>query len=641
MGYEFKFVEQGRTHKAREAVQASFFTNASLEDDSHAFVRECIQNSLDAKSSVSQEVTVRLYIGTLPSNTETVNRYLGPDAWEHIRAGLDTTLSSKSLCKYLVYEDFGTTGLVGDINAYQQEEGNAFYYFFRAEGQSGKKQGAGRHGLGKFVIPYLSQIRSFFAATVRESDSKCLLVGQSVLRSHSINNKCYTPDGWWGTFDNDGFQKPIEDQTAFLRFKNDFKLNRNADQHGLSVVVPYVRNDIELSVFLRNILSEYFVPILSGRLIVDLADDKIRHVIKRDNLISLVEGLDIASSDKILPFAKLAEKSINNTSIKIINIPNSGKQSAPTWNKENYLNIEVIAQIKDSLASANGECIKIRAPLTVKCKADNTSSDVYLELLIEKAKRGTSLKPIFVRENITVTEDRLERIGEYICLSIIERNALSTMLGDAENPAHTEWEKNAEKFKNKYEWGPSTIDFIRLSFKKIIKALSEVDDDIDHSILSDIFSIDENVEPEDFSDIGQSEGGTREKKKDKINIRSHKHQPPREYERYYKLDKMDGGFHISGQGKPASYPRRFNLSVAYAIANATMSKALDYYQSYDFSLDDTQFKYDVTHEELYSLYKSGNKIEFVVLSPNFSFAVTGFDNERDVVVRVVQEATDA
>ena len=55
--------------------------------------------------------------------------------------GLRDAPNKKDPCKFLVFEDFGTTGLRGDIEQAFDEPGNknSFYYFFRAEGRTGKK----------------------------------------------------------------------------------------------------------------------------------------------------------------------------------------------------------------------------------------------------------------------------------------------------------------------------------------------------------------------------------------------------------------------------------------------------------------------------------------------------------------------
>lgn len=282
MQAEWRFEPKRRSQKSREPMQESFFTNASIDDDTHALIREAIQNALDAKfgSCSDLPVRVRFFIGNHEADSGVMSRYVTDEAWLHFNAednGLTSPPKSSDDCRFLVYEDFNTDGLVGDERASEAQPGNSFYYFMRAEGQSGKKEGErGRHGIGKYVFPYTSGVRMFIAATVRSSDTRCLIAGQCVLKSHHVREQGFTPDGWWGTFEQDGeddyFQLPVEDQTLFRQLKDDFGLEREVGQSGLSLVMPYVQADVTGEKLTEQVVSEYFWPILNGQLVVEVVD---------------------------------------------------------------------------------------------------------------------------------------------------------------------------------------------------------------------------------------------------------------------------------------------------------------------------------------------------------------------------------
>src|SRR5690606_6808641 len=120
---------------------------------------------------------------------------------EHVAAcDPDAATQFDEPCRFLVVEDFGTTGLRGDPTSVEEPPGgtpNDFFYFFRAEGKSGKS-GAdlGRWGVGKYVFPMASHINTFFALTRRNEDpAGPLLMGQAVLKNHRIGDISYEPDG--------------------------------------------------------------------------------------------------------------------------------------------------------------------------------------------------------------------------------------------------------------------------------------------------------------------------------------------------------------------------------------------------------------------------------------------------------------
>ena len=215
--------------KNREATQGEFFAN---DTELRAFVREAVQNSLDARRpGFNGPVSIRIFVSGDKSSLspETSKRYF-KGGWDHFQAegnGLREVPGRDEPCRFITYEDSGTTGLTGDIDQYHEvaDVRNPFYYFFRAEGQSNKLEtGRGRWGLGKFVFPRSSRIRTFFAVTVRHDDGQRLLVGQSILRSHHVESKSYTPDGWFGEKpDKNEASLPVSDQDFIEQFEEDLK----------------------------------------------------------------------------------------------------------------------------------------------------------------------------------------------------------------------------------------------------------------------------------------------------------------------------------------------------------------------------------------------------------------------------------
>ncbi len=154
----------------REPIGGEFFATDAIRNPAEALVRESIQNSLDAGRN-GETVRVRFFLSDeqcqlLPEKTVP---YL-EEGWPHFQAernGLKDAPQQKDACRFLVIEDFGTTGLIGNVEQWQPfaEIKNPFYYFFRAEGQSGKGElDRGRWGIGKTVFPRSSRM---FGLTVR------------------------------------------------------------------------------------------------------------------------------------------------------------------------------------------------------------------------------------------------------------------------------------------------------------------------------------------------------------------------------------------------------------------------------------------------------------------------------------------
>ncbi|HTR01481.1 MAG TPA: hypothetical protein VMH83_15895 [Candidatus Acidoferrum sp.] len=639
MNVEWKFERKRRNQKTRDPMQASFFTNASIDSDTHALVREAIQNSLDAKCDRRSKapVHVRFAIGTHKASDKVMARYISREAWQHFNAddnGLASPPRAEDDCRYIVYEDFNTKGLIGDEKAYEAQKENSFYYFMRAEGQSGKEDGErGRHGIGKYVFPYTSGIRMFIAATVRSTDMRCLIAGQSVLKSHHVDGQHFTPDGWWGRFEEDGeqdyFQLPIEEKNIFRQLKEDFGLIREADQSGLSLIIPYVQSEVEVDKLSEHVIREYFWPIVDGQLKVEICDAFETRIVDKEtiqkNLAALVPEVQLK---QFTSFVNLAVKALSGHDYLVVELNLPPTASMPKWDKD-YLIKKTASSIQEALTKTNS-FIRIKCPIYVQKSTDKAAAISSFDIYLSKDIADTARKPLFVREGITIPEDRVPQVRGYTSIVVIETGDLATLLGDSENPAHTEWEKNAIKFKGKYKWGPTTIDFVRLSVGKLLNLLSQSDEDEDPFVLSDIFYL--NL-PENEDEVPQSR-----KRKLQPNKGEEPEPPPTTIPpgspRKYRLLKVQSGFVLAGAKTPIDQALRFKITVAYDFEGASKASALKKYHKNDFDLAKRKNINPLVMENLNILEIGGNTISFTANTNDFMLEVTGFDNRRDIIVDV-------
>ncbi|WOJ92926.1 hypothetical protein R0135_14185 [Congregibacter variabilis] len=643
MTAEWRFEPKRRSQKSRDPMQASFFTNSSIDDDTHALVREAIQNSLDAKTDAEavDPVRVRFKIGTHSGDSELIARYIPEDAWLHFNAsdnGLQSPPVAADDCRYLVYEDFNTEGLVGDERAFEAENGNSFYFFMRAEGQSGKHEGErGRHGIGKYVFPYTSGIRMFMMATVRASDSRCLIAGQSVLKSHQVSGERFTPDGWWGHFEKDGaddyFALPIEDLGLFSQLRDDFDLARESDQTGLSLILPYIQDEVTAEKLSEHVVGEYFWPILSGQLVVEVIEQGKRRVIDgtsiRENLDDLLPAGHI---EQIAPYIALAHRALHLKDFVAVELSLPEAPSMPKWDKD-YLSKGVAKEIHEELAKPDA-FVRIRCPLYVCANAALEAKTSHFDIFLSKDITDTSRKPRFVREGIIIPEDRVPKVRGYTSMVVIDSGDVATLLGDSENPAHTEWEKNATKFKGKYKWGPTTIDFVRLSVGKFLNLMSQGDEEEDRALLSDIFFLDAPENEDDVPDARKR----RKKIKPGPDPAPPIDPPPPARPRTFRLSKLDGGFVVRGPRTPLLTDRSYKVLVAYDFSGASKSRAMKQWSKNDFDLERADALGLVEAKNMGAVVIGGNTVEFQASTSDFSLIVHGFDSRRDLIVEVESEA---
>lgn len=82
-----------------------------------SLVRETLQNSLDARLDEATQVRVRFSLNTVPSAKKSVFKKYISEIIPHLAAAkpnLATICNSTAEAQFLVIEDFGTKGLLGD-----------------------------------------------------------------------------------------------------------------------------------------------------------------------------------------------------------------------------------------------------------------------------------------------------------------------------------------------------------------------------------------------------------------------------------------------------------------------------------------------------------------------------------------------
>ena len=434
-----------------DPIEAEFFSTEALSSLTDALVREAIQNSLDARQQDSV-ARVRMTFPRPDQMLRGERRDCYVKAlWPHLladRSGLAQTPSPDEPLSFLVFEDFGTRGLQGDPSQSEDEEigsssmRNDFYYFWRNVGRSKKESSdLGRWGLGKTVFPASSRVNAFFALTVRREDGLRLLMGQAVLRIHKLNGIRYYPYGYFARF-RDDFALPIEDHGFVDQFCDDFRVTRNREP-GLSVVIPFPDSELAPDAIVPSIVRHYFVPILAGDLVVELVYEGNSEVLDSVSLPRLLERIGWDKAHQLQHLAELAHWGLQLPADQRTCLSRPTASSAPRWSDE-VITDDTAEPVRE--AFNRGERIAVAVPVWVKPTGGSevlSSFDVYLE-------RDDSLSSgddHFIREGITVAGVRCGLQAGVRAIVYVRDRSLSALLGDSENPAHTEWQERSVHFK--------------------------------------------------------------------------------------------------------------------------------------------------------------------------------------------------
>ncbi|HPU96974.1 MAG TPA: hypothetical protein PLO53_03355, partial [Candidatus Hydrogenedentes bacterium] len=564
--YEWHFNEMRRCDKERNPIQGEFFTAEAIDQPGKALIREGIQNALDARQG-DGKVTVRVYCS---GERAAVNRSKIKEFFrgleEHLNApgnGLQKIPGPSEPCPYLVLEDWGTTGLTGDPEAYSAHPGtsNHFYHFFRAEGRSDKgDKNLGRWGVGKHVFLVASRINTLFGLTVRGDDGRKLLMGMSVLKTHEIGGRRYFPDGWFGhpPQESDGLVRPIEDSSFISQFEQTFNVSRDSAP-GLSIVVPWCGLDLTAEDLVRAVLNDYFWPILQGRLDVRIETPGKTVYLEAKTLKSELRKIGGPLEQEIMPLCELSEWANQLSEERYIRLrmPADWQWTADMFPPQS---IETLREKLD-----RGEKIAFRIPVRVaKTQAQDSGTESFFDVLLYRDGSNQTGKPVFIREGIIIPEVRqrgASSLRGIRSLVIAEDAPIAAMLGDAENPSHTEWQRDGTNFKGKYVDGPKILEFIRKSVHEIVRILNEQDVQRDPNLLADVFFLPQSEEEKATQrKLTPAGTGTKPEPDDfpSINPTS----------RVLSIEPVSGGFMVYGawrEGHPL--PKMIKITVAYDVRN--------------------------------------------------------------------------
>lgn len=592
----------------RPPTQRDQFDNDEVEL-ADALVRESIQNSLDAHDNAeSQSVRVCFNIKEFkPEERAQVLRLLDAEQLnEHLALTGLPTLDPAENMSALTIEDFGTTGLVGRWDDWDEKP---FCDFWRRMGRSHKGgQSLGRWGLGKLVFSSTSRARIFLGLTVRNDDAKALLMGQAVLTHHKM------PDGSRldshafyavrGKLREEMFQVPERSPDEIKSFKTLFGLMR-ADEPGLSIVVPALRdNIISLERIAQGVLRNYFFPILFGRLEVQVGET----IINEASFADLAAKLDADrfAGGHLASFIQAMKESRGSDASAPFILPKD-------W-AEKPMDIALGTQLDVMREQLNnGEVIAVRAPLLMKRK-DGTELPSFVDAFLQRGPTDT--QALFVRHAIVLNaEHRYFRGGKVFAALIADDWAVSEFLGDAENPAHTGWSASAENVVSKWRNARGRLSDIRCLLKRLYNSLESAIETTDKNALVSFFSV--------ASEEG-SKGPSTKGPVVRPPVIPHIAPKPKSF----RLTRLGDGFKLQeGSLNEEDLPLTIRVRAAYDVSRGDPFKK---HNSADFDFNKKEMEIQALGAT--TTVNSPNILFIEIKKPRFVVNVKGFDPNRDLIV---------
>lgn len=648
----WRFPRLPPSHVNQDPVQGEFFTSSS--DLPQRLVREAIQNSLDARADTAP-VRVRFVFSGVENaiSRDRASRYLAglkehiaalptaaaggegggkrkqeTDAIESALARLDQAMS------FLAIEDFGTTGLTGDIRDNpERAAGNDFWGFFRSVGISTKSEDAGGSwGLGKWVFPDASIINAYYGLTSRPGEDNYLLMGMALLKTHSVAGDKFPPYGYFAAPSEEKDDKwlplPIDsdrDPDGILNALDDLGLKR-FEGPGLSVILPFPKPELTPDSIARAVITQYFLPIVSGDLAVDILSPSadLSTEISSTTIGQVVLGLSTPAGEEQHRDDETAQSLSRAVELSAWAIRQSDEDRcrvSVSLRKTALSSGESLDDLRDRFERGARLAFQCTIPSGVERQTTSTKHKAEFRVYIERDDALDKGHDYFVRGHLRIP--RMDHIGDHPARALIHvagDNELAHLLRDSEGPAHAKWDPHARRLKEGWTGGYDRVQTVRRAAVFLLQLLSKRESDLQLDALADLFP-----GPEDPTSTRSSGSRPGTRPPHPLPLR---HVPPPPIRVFDRKD----GFVIRPNGEHA--PREGTVlvvRVAYDVARGnpftTYRSGLDA-GTPDFSLDDDTIEIEPRNCEV-SI--SGQNALRATLAPSFELVVRGFDG-RDLVL---------
>lgn len=626
-------------------VQGEFFST----DLPKRFVRESVQNSLDARIKDGRRdagpVRVRFsvsgkecaldapraaaYLNGLRPHFQAVvdaENALGPRKKE-LEARKE--LFDRPM-PFLVVQDFGTTGLRGDVEANEPEaKGNDFWGLFRSVGISPKGQDAGGSwGLGKWVFPDASRLNAFVGVTRRQGEERLLLMGQAMLKLHKMGDNKYSHYGYFAAASEEPDERwlpmPLDSRHGAGAFVgqavDDFGLHDS--ESGTSVVVLHPENELtDPGKLAWAVVTQYFWPIVAGNLVVEIAVAGARtRVVDARTISAEVHQCGSAPSkgeEEPAALARAIELARWGLATEREHVDADGNR-----NKSALSPLEA-----QQLRARYERGHRLAFRVTTKVGGVLARFRVYLEK-DDNLSRG---QDFFVRGHLHIPGmDYIEGFRARALTFVPSRNPLGHLLRDAEGPAHERWSPTAPRLRKK-GWPAAAVRVreAQRAAQRILQELAVRPEEKQRDVFADLFpskkkgssATTTRPAPAPDASSGESNG---EGPGGRSSLRARP---------------VSGGFTLDPGPNGNAAGGTWTVRMAYDVARGTARSAFSRFASGlragcpDFSLHDGRLA--VEHANCTYEVLSDNELRVRVNGPAFAFKVTGFD-ERDLLVEIAE-----
>lgn len=577
---------------------------------SETFVREAIQNSLDARLDTEQPVIIsfNFHTDTLGPRRRFFERAI--EFRRKAKYGIPEEWDNDQIA-WLTIEDFNAKGLGGDLKKRMSD----FWNYWLNFGVSNKDgTGRGGRGIGRITFLIASKLQTVIGLTRRSVDGVTAACGMCVLKAFEDATGFHSTHAYLASSEHNSIYNLYSSSIFHRGIEQAFNLkgyDQGGHASGLALVIPYPHPELSGDGILASAIEHFAPAIINGTLIVRVNGEQLDEKSIETAAARVAAKIhDEAISKDSARYLALIRRCLANNSIEIpLTDAKSDLKAALQTLRDQPLGQKL------QTATENDEPIGIR--IRFNLERNGQVSLVVLRAVLARAPHGKLPIDRFFREGMALPEVKARNPGVFDAVLLVDDHLLATYLNFCEGKAHLDLLESKD-IKTKLEENGFRSNFRVRRFVKSLPVelrnlLTPNIAEPDADVFSSFFSI-----PSD--DPGKRTGGGN----DDVDTPPPPPPPPPSVVAAVLIEKLDNGFRIKANPKYENWPISLSVRIAYADGTRNPGWA----------------EYDFTPSELSTDYQdcdisfTDNRLQATNCGSDFSIGVTGFDANRELDTRI-------
>lgn len=564
---------------------------------SETFVREAIQNSLDARLDADKPVRVNF---TFHSDGIGPRRpYLEQIMAHRKKANLEIPKEwSDGHVRWLVVEDFNSKGLGGSLMSRTSD----FWNYWLNFGLSNKDgSGRGGRGIGRVTFLIASRLQSVIGYTRRAADDSSAICGMAVLRALEDGDDLKSTHAYLAESENGNIYQLHNSSEFHTRTSNAFSFTGYSGEHasGLGLAILYPHAELNADGILAAAIENFAPAIMNGSLVLNVDGRALDASTIDDTAIEIAGHLnDDAISADVARYLELVRRALSAEVDYTISLANAARGDFEPLRKS-----VAIKSLQKKLADGQDHVLDVVFPL----QRSGITHEVSLRAVIGPAASDRPVDRLF-REGMSLPDVRAKAPGELDLLMLVGDGVLATYLNFCEGKAHLDLLESKDVRQKLVDQG---FDGPRI--KRLIKALPV---ELRLLLSPDVTAPDAHVFDSYFSKPSEKPG--KRKKPDKPDVPPDPPPPPKPP--VFRVETLSDGLRVKANPEFAGWPVNVTIGLAYADGTRRPS-----WSRFDFRLEEL----DIDHSDC-DLSTEKNKVKALNCGPETMIEITGFDTNREL-----------